>query len=96
MRVPFKAPTGCELLTTLSGSATSGVSSERFTVRTALYLASASGATASNGRCVRAFTHCVLLPPVTAYAPDGAVLRNLYARHCTDYQPIAWPRPSRY
>ena len=45
---------------------------------------------------LRAFTHCVLLPPVTAYAPDGAVLRNLYARHCTDYQPIAWPRPSRY
>ena len=45
---------------------------------------------------LRAFTHCVLLPPVTAYAPDGAVLRTLYARHCTDYQPITWPRPSRY
>lgn len=44
----------------------------------------------------RAFTHCVLLPPVTAYAPDGAVLRNFYARHCTDYQSIVWPRPSRY
>ncbi|MEO6696928.1 MAG: glycosyltransferase family 39 protein, partial [Gammaproteobacteria bacterium] len=45
---------------------------------------------------LRAFSHCVMLPPVTAYAPDGAVLRTLYAKHCTDYQPIIWPQPSRY
>ncbi len=43
-----------------------------------------------------AFAHCKRLPSVTAYAPNGAVLRNLYARHCTDYQPIVWPRPTRY
>lgn len=44
----------------------------------------------------RAFTRCTELTPVPARAPDGALLRTLYASICEDYRPISWPRPSRY
>ena len=57
MRVPAALDTGCEFLTTLSGSATSGSSADRSTVRTAWYFASASGVTGTNGAGLRALIH---------------------------------------
>lgn len=66
---------------------------EREAGRSGLYV---STFTEPPAELLRAFGHCVVLPPITAYAPDGTVLRTFYAKHCVDYQPIAWPRPSRY
>jgi undecaprenyl-diphosphatase len=43
-----------------------------------------------------AFDECREIPPVAVPAPDGSSLRTFYSRHCYRYQPVEWPRPSRY
>lgn len=44
----------------------------------------------------QAFRRCTPLRPVPAHAPDGTLLRTLYASVCEDYRPIMWPQPATY
>lgn len=44
----------------------------------------------------KAFVRCTTLPSIPAIAPDGSVLRTLYASYCIDYTPIVWPKPTTY
>jgi undecaprenyl-diphosphatase len=44
----------------------------------------------------RAFVSCTPVPSIPAITPDGSTLRTLYARYCTNYRPIAWPKPTTY
>ena len=66
---------------------------EREAGRTGLYVSTTPD---QPPQLAQAFKRCTPLPPVMAHAPDGAVLRTLYASLCEDYRHVEWPKPLTY